>query len=165
MAGKPKEKWSKDVTENSDALDLEAHVFEQHDPHKIAVSLKRSAEAVGPTEIKSLPVRDVDVDVLYQPCRPQFARQTKECIGACQGRTEEGIRPHLKVPSGDIIASMSTGGHIIALVRKRRNVVLHAIAKGYLDGPKAGPQIGMRKLWYNLSGHTGRHKFKFADTL
>ncbi|MBB3147461.1 hypothetical protein FHS21_003881 [Phyllobacterium trifolii] len=45
MAGKPKEKWSKDVTENSDALDLEAHVFEQHDPHKIAVSLKRSAEA------------------------------------------------------------------------------------------------------------------------
>lgn len=41
MAGKPKEKWSQDVTENSDALDLEAHVFEQHDPHKIAVSLKR----------------------------------------------------------------------------------------------------------------------------
>jgi hypothetical protein len=44
MAGKPKEKWSQDVTEHSDALDLEAHVFEQHDPHKIAVSLKRSAE-------------------------------------------------------------------------------------------------------------------------
>ncbi|CAN7261745.1 DUF3175 domain-containing protein [Phyllobacterium sp. LjRoot231] len=44
MADKPKEKWSQEVTEHSDALDLEAHVFEQHDPHKIAVSLKRSAE-------------------------------------------------------------------------------------------------------------------------
>jgi hypothetical protein len=44
MAGKPKEKWSQDVTDHSDALDLEARVFEQHDPHKIAVSLKRSAE-------------------------------------------------------------------------------------------------------------------------
>ena len=44
MAGKPKEKWSREVTEHSDALDLEAHVFEQQDPHQIAVSLKRSAE-------------------------------------------------------------------------------------------------------------------------
>ncbi len=38
------EKWSQDVTEHSDALDLEAHVFESHDPYKIALSLKRSAE-------------------------------------------------------------------------------------------------------------------------
>lgn len=39
-----KEKWSADVTEHSDALDLEAHVFEKDDPREIAKSLKRSAE-------------------------------------------------------------------------------------------------------------------------
>ena len=37
-------KWSQEVTEHSDALDLEAGVFEQDDPHEIALSLKRSAE-------------------------------------------------------------------------------------------------------------------------
>lgn len=39
-----KEKWSQDVTEHSDALDLEEGVFTQSDPRKIAQSLKRSAE-------------------------------------------------------------------------------------------------------------------------
>jgi hypothetical protein len=37
-------KWSGDVTENSDALDLEQHIFESSDPKAIARSLKRSAE-------------------------------------------------------------------------------------------------------------------------
>jgi hypothetical protein len=37
-------KWSQDVTEHSDALDLEKGVFESPDPRKIASSLKRSAE-------------------------------------------------------------------------------------------------------------------------
>ncbi|MER9795613.1 DUF3175 domain-containing protein [Mesorhizobium sp. M0142] len=37
-------KWSADVTERSDALDLEEHIFESHDPRKIAASLRRSAE-------------------------------------------------------------------------------------------------------------------------
>ena len=37
-------KWSQEVTEHSDAMDLEDGVFEQTDPHQIAVSLKRSAE-------------------------------------------------------------------------------------------------------------------------
>jgi len=36
--------WSQDVTEHSDALDLEADVFTLNDPKKIATSLKRSAE-------------------------------------------------------------------------------------------------------------------------
>lgn len=39
-----KEKWSAEVTENSDALDLEAHIFEKDDPKEIAASLKRSAD-------------------------------------------------------------------------------------------------------------------------
>jgi hypothetical protein len=40
-----KRKWSKDVTEHSDALDLRPHVFELEDPRDIARSLKASAEA------------------------------------------------------------------------------------------------------------------------
>lgn len=40
-----KERWSQDVTEHSDALDLEKGVFTYKDPKKIAASLKRSAEA------------------------------------------------------------------------------------------------------------------------
>ena len=37
-------KWSHEVTEHSDALDLEEGIFESDDPHEIALSLKRSAE-------------------------------------------------------------------------------------------------------------------------
>ena len=40
----PKKKWSKKVTEHSNALDLEGGVFKKNDPKKIARSLKRSAE-------------------------------------------------------------------------------------------------------------------------
>ena len=38
------DKWSAGVTQHSDALDLEPEVFRSHDPHEIALSLKRSAE-------------------------------------------------------------------------------------------------------------------------
>lgn len=41
----PAQKWSQDVTENSNALDLEQSVFTLDDPKEIARSLKRSAEA------------------------------------------------------------------------------------------------------------------------
>jgi hypothetical protein len=37
-------KWSARVTRTSDALTLKGGVFAQHDPKKIAASLKRSAE-------------------------------------------------------------------------------------------------------------------------
>src|SRR4051812_40097572 len=37
-------RWSKHVTETSDALDLKADVFKLTDPKKIARSLKQSAE-------------------------------------------------------------------------------------------------------------------------
>jgi hypothetical protein len=39
-----KQKWSQDVTEHSNALDLETGVFASGDPKHIADSLKRSAE-------------------------------------------------------------------------------------------------------------------------
>jgi hypothetical protein len=41
---RPTKKWSHDVTEHSDALDLQRDVFKLDDPKKIAASLKRSAE-------------------------------------------------------------------------------------------------------------------------
>jgi hypothetical protein len=37
-------RWSAKVTKRSDALDLESDVFKGKDPHRIASSLKRSAE-------------------------------------------------------------------------------------------------------------------------
>lgn len=40
-----KKKWSANVTEHSDALDLENNIFESRDPKKIAQSLKKSAES------------------------------------------------------------------------------------------------------------------------
>src|SRR5215470_13051588 len=44
---KPRSKsryWSGEVTRKSNALDLEPAVFKKTDPHRIALSLKRSAE-------------------------------------------------------------------------------------------------------------------------
>ncbi len=42
-SGKTK-RWSARVTKHSSALDLKPDVFKSKDPHKIALSLKRSAE-------------------------------------------------------------------------------------------------------------------------
>ncbi|SDA93758.1 DUF3175 domain-containing protein [Sinorhizobium sp. NFACC03] len=39
-----KKRWSAEVTEHSDALELEPLVFEKDDPKEIAASLKRSAD-------------------------------------------------------------------------------------------------------------------------
>jgi Protein of unknown function (DUF3175) len=41
--GKSK-RWSARVTERSNALDLESKIFRSTDPHKVALSLKRSAQ-------------------------------------------------------------------------------------------------------------------------
>jgi hypothetical protein len=38
-----RQKWSQQITEHSNALDLEQGVFTWKDPHKIALSLKKSA--------------------------------------------------------------------------------------------------------------------------
>jgi hypothetical protein len=40
----PNKNWSQDVTEHSNALDLQKEVFTRDDPASIARSLKRSAE-------------------------------------------------------------------------------------------------------------------------
>ncbi|MBV9873469.1 MAG: DUF3175 domain-containing protein [Verrucomicrobia bacterium] len=43
--GKGGKRWSAEVTEHSDALDLESEVFKQRSARQIALSLKRSAES------------------------------------------------------------------------------------------------------------------------
>ena len=45
VQGDDDRRWSGEVTRNSDALDLEEGVFTLKSPRKIALSLKRSAEA------------------------------------------------------------------------------------------------------------------------
>ncbi len=45
MAKRAHQKWSQEVTERSDALDLEPDVFKGDSPEEVAASLKRSAEA------------------------------------------------------------------------------------------------------------------------
>lgn len=59
-------KWSHKVTKGSDALDLEKSVFTWRDPHRIALSLKRSAEQS--TRRQAGP---------YQPCRYKPAGRAK----------------------------------------------------------------------------------------
>lgn len=44
MTGKSTKRWSQEITEQSNALDLEKGVFTLKDPREIALSLKRSAE-------------------------------------------------------------------------------------------------------------------------
>ncbi|HVZ13361.1 MAG TPA: DUF3175 domain-containing protein [Bauldia sp.] len=44
MAANGRRRWSQDVTEHSNALDLDQGVFTWSDPARIARSLKRSAE-------------------------------------------------------------------------------------------------------------------------
>ena len=43
-SGKTSNRWSANITKNSNALDLEKNVFTWKDPHKIALSLKKSAQ-------------------------------------------------------------------------------------------------------------------------
>jgi hypothetical protein len=43
-AKKTTKKWSAEVTEHSDAMDLEKDIFKSGDPDKIAASVKHSAE-------------------------------------------------------------------------------------------------------------------------
>jgi hypothetical protein len=45
VAGTSTKRWSQQVTEHSNALDLDKGVFTLKDPGKIALSLKHSAEA------------------------------------------------------------------------------------------------------------------------
>ena len=67
MPGTKSKRWSRDVTEHSNALDLEKSVFDEGQP----AGNRPVAEALGrgesPAQERSLPLGHVDADVLHQP--------------------------------------------------------------------------------------------------
>ena len=67
-------KWSKQVSENSNVLDLESGVFSLQDPKKIAESLKRSAEQSERRKRNTLPIGNEHAKLLYQPSWKEFNR-------------------------------------------------------------------------------------------
>src|SRR5437762_14340352 len=85
-----KKKWSRKVTEHSNALDLEQNVFKKKDPKKIARSLKRSAEH-SKKKKRIIPVGHVNVEFLYQSCRKRFDEERQTTVGKSQERIEEII--------------------------------------------------------------------------
>jgi hypothetical protein len=92
-------RWSQHVTQTSNALDLDAGVFENDDPASIARSLKCSAERS--TRRKSSPFRSaMSMLVFYinragkNLPRKQLAvlERAKDCLRAEFGRDTEGRR-------------------------------------------------------------------------
>jgi hypothetical protein len=69
MPKKSKKKWSQDVTDNSNAMDLEGGVFNKRSAKKIADSLKESAEQSDRRKSGPFPICHVDAELLHQSCR------------------------------------------------------------------------------------------------
>jgi hypothetical protein len=85
-------KWSQDVTEHSNALDLERDVFTRDDPKSIALSLKRSAEHSKRRKGVAFPVGDVDADLLYQPRGQRPAGDAEKSAGKGKRRAPRRVR-------------------------------------------------------------------------
>ena len=85
-------KWSQDVTERSDALDLEREVFTKHDPKAIAASLKKSAEASK--RRKSSPFRSAMSLLTF------YINRAGKDLDAKQKRVLEDAKDELRVAFG-----------------------------------------------------------------
>jgi hypothetical protein len=83
-AAQPK-RWSHEVTERSNALDLEANVFTKDDPRNIARSLQRSAEQSK--RRKSDPYRSAMSMLTFYINRAgkNLSRQRRERLEAAKG--------------------------------------------------------------------------------
>ncbi|WP_148909797.1 DUF3175 domain-containing protein [Sphingobacterium allocomposti] len=86
------EKWSAEVTENSDALDLEPHIFESKNPKKIAASLKRSAE--NSDRRKSSPFRSAMSMLTF------YINRAGENLGENQRKVLESAKDELRKAFG-----------------------------------------------------------------
>ena len=77
-------KWSAGVTRNSNALDLQQHVFEQDDPDAIARSLKRSA--VRSHRRKTTPFRSAMsmLNFYINRAGSQLSKERKETLEAAK---------------------------------------------------------------------------------
>jgi len=97
MPAHSKRKWSQDVTEHSDAMDLASHVFEKDDPEEIAASVKRSAERSG--RRKSSPFRSAMSMLTFYvnragrnlpAARKRILQQAKDALRRKFGRPAKG---------------------------------------------------------------------------
>ena len=95
----PAKKWSQEVTEHSDALDLQSSVFTWDDPKRIAASLKRSAERSH--RRKSEPYRSAMSMLTFYinraggnlpTRRRKVLERAKDELRAAFGRNERGVR-------------------------------------------------------------------------
>ena len=93
---KPRKNWTQQVTETSNALDLEPGVFAFEDPRRIAESLKRSAEQS--TRRKAAPFRSaMSMLVFYinragtqlDPAQRERLEQAKDELRALYGRQRQ----------------------------------------------------------------------------
>ena len=84
----PKRYWSAEVTEHSDALDLDAGVFSGNDPRAIAESLKRSAE--HSERRKAEPYRSAMSMLTF------FINRAGKNLGAERRRTLEAAKDELR---------------------------------------------------------------------
>src|SRR5262249_30973542 len=99
-------RWSRHVTEHSDALTLDKGVFSSRDPKRIAASLKRSAERSKRRKKQSLSLRALHAHVLHQSCRQEPACFPQEDVDAREGRAAQAIRQGVT----DLDSCLSCGG-------------------------------------------------------
>jgi hypothetical protein len=85
-------KWSQEVTEGSDSLDLESDVFTWKDPKAIAKSLKESAEASK--RRKSSPLRSAMSMLTF------YINRAGENLDPQQKRVLEQAKDELRIAFG-----------------------------------------------------------------
>ena len=85
-------KWSADVTEHSDALDLERDIFKSKDPKKIARSLKESA--VRSRRRKAEPYRSAMSMLTF------YINRAGKNLSAEERETLEAAKPELRALFG-----------------------------------------------------------------
>jgi hypothetical protein len=90
-------KWSADVTEHSDALDLKPDIFQSHDPKRIAQSLKRSAEHSN--RRKSSPFRSAMSMLVF------YINRAGKNLPAAQKRRLEAAKDELRRAFGRPVQS------------------------------------------------------------
>jgi hypothetical protein len=85
-------KWSAEVTEHSDALDLERDIFKSNDPKKIARSLKASAEHSH--RRKATPYRSAMSMLTF------YINRAGKNLSAEERKTLEAAKPELRALFG-----------------------------------------------------------------
>jgi hypothetical protein len=88
---KGKKRWSGNVTRHSNALDLKPAIFKSGSPRRIAISLKRSAQAS--TRRKGTPLQSAmsHAEFLYQPRRRKSFCKTKNVLTHAKEELQRGF--------------------------------------------------------------------------